>query len=187
MFRKALVEKYNLRYDPSFMPAEDYKLWFDFSKITKIQNLSEVLLHYRVHSHQISSYMNEVQQKNASRVRLIQLLEKGFNLSVDEQSLYIHLFCFVGRPQTADELMAVIHLMNKVSEENKLLRAYKKECIANIFENAWPRIIGGVYQFSPAHLRPIFLSDKPFASSIGVVSNIKILLKCLIGWQSRTH
>jgi glycosyltransferase involved in cell wall biosynthesis len=48
MFRKELVDTYDLNYDDSFSVAQDYELWTRFLKYTKGANLTEPLVKYRI-------------------------------------------------------------------------------------------------------------------------------------------
>ena len=48
MMRKAIAQRVGL-YRPAFQGAEDYDLWLRMSEVSKIANLPERLLQYRVH------------------------------------------------------------------------------------------------------------------------------------------
>jgi glycosyltransferase involved in cell wall biosynthesis len=54
MFRKELMEKYNLKYDENYKLCEDYKLWVEFAKISKLKTLPEVLYYYQVNPNGMS-------------------------------------------------------------------------------------------------------------------------------------
>ena len=47
MIRTELLRKYNISYEESFSPAEDYALWLRLSKVTKFYNLKECFFEYR--------------------------------------------------------------------------------------------------------------------------------------------
>ena len=53
MLRKAIAQRVGL-YRPAFQGAEDYDLWLRISEVTKIANLPEFLLQYRVHSESVT-------------------------------------------------------------------------------------------------------------------------------------
>jgi glycosyltransferase involved in cell wall biosynthesis len=112
MFRKSLVEQYGLRYDPSVRYGEDYDLWCRFLPVTQGENLTSVLLYYRLHSqsltprnenHQgeqdaetsasaVKSYLPEI---SASKQEIIQLQRsiKGFPpLAKLQRARLIHLY-----------------------------------------------------------------------------------------------
>ncbi|MBC7413296.1 MAG: glycosyltransferase, partial [Bacteroidia bacterium] len=64
MVRTILFTQYNLTYNKAFEPAEDYDLWTRVLELGAIQNLPQVLLHYRIHASQISQTQN-TKQTNA--------------------------------------------------------------------------------------------------------------------------
>ena len=47
MMRRNVFSKYNLRYDTSYVPAEDYHFWSRLVRYVKIANIQEVLVRYR--------------------------------------------------------------------------------------------------------------------------------------------
>ena len=47
MMRKNILDKYELKYDTSYVPSEDYHLWSHLIRYTKIANIQEVLVRYR--------------------------------------------------------------------------------------------------------------------------------------------
>lgn len=60
MFRKSLVERYKLRYDPSTLYGEDYDLWCRFLPVTRGENLASILLFCRLHSQSLTpQYANQ--------------------------------------------------------------------------------------------------------------------------------
>ncbi|HCL5277183.1 TPA: glycosyltransferase family 2 protein [Salmonella enterica] len=60
MFRREIIDKYNLKYDTNYMHAEDYKFFSELAKRGKVANIGSVLLKYRVHDNQITKkYANE--------------------------------------------------------------------------------------------------------------------------------
>lgn len=69
VMKKSLFSDYGLRYDESYPYAEDYKLWFEISKIGKLANVPDVLLHYRIHPAQTSTAKLEAQRNIAKKIR----------------------------------------------------------------------------------------------------------------------
>lgn len=47
MIRKSVLVENNIRYDESYSPAEDYKLWADLLPVTEFYNIQENLIRYR--------------------------------------------------------------------------------------------------------------------------------------------
>lgn len=46
MFRKSVIDQFNLRYNPKYSPYEDYELWTRMVHHTKVANIPEVLYLY---------------------------------------------------------------------------------------------------------------------------------------------
>jgi len=183
MFRKSVVERYGLTYDESFMPAEDYKLWYDFSKVSKLRNLPDVLLQYRVHPHQISSYQSEKQRVHSATVQMMQLRDKGFNLALEEQKLYSRIVDQCGYLDTAKDFDAVLNLMLKIILMNRRLQVYDENVFIGIFNTAWRRFVDRITNFTPAHIYPILLRKKLVTQHMSLFCRFKFLLKAALLWK----
>ena len=75
MLRTHLLKEYGLRYESSFVPAEDYFFWVAMSKHCDLANLPEFLLEYRIHQKQISNYRRKEQSKKSQQLRRCQVEE----------------------------------------------------------------------------------------------------------------
>lgn len=69
MIRKSVLDTYNLKYDKKFYLTEDHELWSRMLNYTKLCNLQEVLIRYRVHSASVSVTNSELQEKNKRIIR----------------------------------------------------------------------------------------------------------------------
>lgn len=88
MLRTSVLAKHNLCYDPTFRCAQDFAFWVQLARHSRLANLDEVLLLYRVHSSQISEAQGREQSLSASRVREFQLRELGLELSGEELAFH---------------------------------------------------------------------------------------------------
>lgn len=75
MFRSRILTENNIFYSENYPYAEDYELWVRLSKITKIANLDEVLIRYRIHNNSIGEKHNDIQIKTANSIRKTQIME----------------------------------------------------------------------------------------------------------------
>ena len=55
IFRKAALEKHNIRYNEEYRICEDYDLWARCMEYCKFHNIPKVLLYYRVHNENTSN------------------------------------------------------------------------------------------------------------------------------------
>lgn len=82
MLRKCILDKYSFIYDIAKEPAEDYDLWIRLSAVSKLYNLQEVLLNYRIHEPQVSQIRNwqQIDSSNETKLNLLNHLdfEKSF-------------------------------------------------------------------------------------------------------------
>jgi len=66
--RQALLDT-GIRYDKRYLHCEDYKLWFDLSKVGKLSNVQAIVLTYQVMETSVSQLHSQIQAKNAKRLR----------------------------------------------------------------------------------------------------------------------
>ena len=77
MMRKSVIRQYNFKYDPEYKHVEDYELWIRMVQVTKIHNVMEVLLRYRVTGDNVS-----LKNFNEQKMRTEQLKEKAKQLLI---------------------------------------------------------------------------------------------------------
>lgn len=69
MIRTAVLRQHHLYYDPYYTYAQDYELWVRMSKITRLANIPEVLVKYRIHPGQVSRKFRDAQEMAANDIR----------------------------------------------------------------------------------------------------------------------
>lgn len=89
VFRRSILQQFNLHFDPDFPYAEDYELWARMSRLVRVANIPEVLVQYRDHADNTSHRYRREQQNTADRIRRLHLASLG--LEVDESTVEIHL------------------------------------------------------------------------------------------------
>jgi glycosyltransferase involved in cell wall biosynthesis len=88
MLRKDLFRKYNVRYRDDFAGAEDYELWTRLMENTVCENLSDVLLDYRVHSQSVTQNKTEIMDNLTCKILYNELCKLGLKPSVHEVLLH---------------------------------------------------------------------------------------------------
>lgn len=68
IMRRKVIEQ-GLRFDPAYPHAEDYKFWYEVSKLGKLANYPEALVQYRLHQNQVSSLYNNIQSETAKKIK----------------------------------------------------------------------------------------------------------------------
>ncbi len=69
MVRKSIIDKYNLRYNPDYIHCEDMELWSRMIFLTKIHNIMEILLMYRITGNNISTQNWNHQKTMSTKIR----------------------------------------------------------------------------------------------------------------------
>lgn len=88
MIRKTLFTELNLKFEDTYIHVEDYALWSKALYLTKLANLDEPLLLYRVHENQISTIYDKEQVENKKQVFKIHC--EKLNLPADNHSMDIY-------------------------------------------------------------------------------------------------
>ena len=88
MFRKEILDMYSLKYDPEFEKAEDYRLWCKIALYSKIKNIKETGLNYRIHTKQVSVLYKQMQLDASDKIRASFLADNGVFLLDEEINVY---------------------------------------------------------------------------------------------------
>ena len=88
MIRKRVFTELGLKFESEYLHVEDYALWSQAIYKTKIGNLNEPLLLYRVHQNQVSSLHEDLQLENKKKVFKIHCRQLG--LPIDDEFLDIY-------------------------------------------------------------------------------------------------
>jgi hypothetical protein len=181
IIRASVLREHNLRYNRQFDPAEDYKLWSDMCAVTKVHNLPDVLLNYRIHPHQISRRQSVKQQQSMARIRKEQMnrlhiylkpeQEPAFGLLTQEEGW--------GKLQPADYKEIAAMLKDLCQQAQKSVTAL--EVVYRPAAGQWARILSAAQHYRPA-LIP-FILQQPFRQYLSTSNLGKLVVKSLISWR----
>lgn len=88
MIRRRVFAELNLRFEAAYLHVEDYAFWSQAIYQTKLANIGEPLLLYRVHANQVSTLHDHLQIENKKKVYAIHLKQLG--IAVTDRNLQIH-------------------------------------------------------------------------------------------------
>jgi len=88
MIRKRVFSELELKFEREYLHVEDYALWSEAIYKTKIANIGEPLLLYRVHQAQVSSLNENLQTENKKKVFKIHCRKLGLPLDDDFLNVY---------------------------------------------------------------------------------------------------
>ncbi len=125
--RSATLKQYHLHYDPKYEYVEDYKLWIDISRISKLANIPKVLLHYRSHPAQTSATRSSIQNTHLAHLKrslLLELLPQATSKQVELHNLAMSY-----------------HEVKSWGELRKFRQWYLKLITANAVRKIYPTIV----------------------------------------------
>lgn len=128
MMRKSLFSEYNVSYNPLYRYTEDYDLWRQLLSKTNFANIPDILLKYRIHSHQATMKYNFEQQVEAGMIRLEQIHELGITPTKEE--FEIHQTLSNGILPANQELIQL--WFQKLENANNHLGYYPKQALAKL-------------------------------------------------------
>ena len=88
MLRAAILQEHRLEFDPDFLYAQDYELWIRIANYTKLANLPEFLVQYRIHDQQIT--IARLEQQEACVRQAIRSQLKKLHIDANEEELTLH-------------------------------------------------------------------------------------------------
>jgi glycosyltransferase involved in cell wall biosynthesis len=71
MIRKSVLNEHHIRYEAEFSPAEDYRLFCRLLEVSKLHNLQEVLLNYRLYKSNTSKLQDDKMHIATWKIRAI--------------------------------------------------------------------------------------------------------------------
>jgi glycosyltransferase involved in cell wall biosynthesis len=84
IIRKSVLTQYQIKYNEQYIAAEDYKLWVDIAKVSKLHNIPEILLKYRTHNNQVTTTKISKMDNTKSKIIFEQILSAGVRVTEDD-------------------------------------------------------------------------------------------------------
>ena len=118
MIRKSILVENNITYDETMKASQDYEMWIRLSSYTKIVNLSNILILYRLRNNSITHT-----SKGYLKQRHIYIFEKVLNqikleLSKDEINEYAEAILGMNRDVKVD-FNSLDNILRKIVDNNK--------------------------------------------------------------------
>ncbi len=141
MLRKTLFDRYNLRYDGSYYPTEDYELWTRAVPCFPCYNIPEVLLHYRVHPNSMTT--SDWSRMDAKSRIIVGRALKSLGLDPSAEQLRFHrnigreMSC---RCQDRAEIIRAEEWLNDLAGVNRGKRIYDEEALEGVISDTWFRL-----------------------------------------------
>ncbi len=185
LIRRSVFDLYNLKYDRTFEPSEDYDLWSRILDFGKIENLPNLLLLYRVHAQQISVYKRKKQIEMADQVRLRQL-EKLIDLNGDmyDSAFVIKTLSHQLLNITSGDLVKINVLLKDLQAANAGKKNYNDLLFSKFLNEIWWHHVLKLKKYELRYLIPLLkspLNSKPAS----LLFRLKFILKSILGWEAK--
>ena len=138
-FNRRLIIKHNLRYEPEYNNAEDYRLWVQCTTIGHCAILPEVLLKYRRHSNSIS--FAKIKQQRKVDYAIIQKQLDVLHLVIPNELMPLH-YRFFSNNYELQKLYSIQlkNWLKTIIKANGRYKVYNQKKLKKMIWNRW-RII----------------------------------------------
>lgn len=176
--RKALLEKYNLRYDESFICSQDYDLWARMAEKLKISNLKEVLLFHRAHPDKAGVIRGKIQVENANKVRLYLIHKLG--IYPKRKDFEIHKAISYWRFGSDKEFVGVAESwLKKLIEYNEIKKVYQESTFSKVLAEKWFFVCDNSACLGLWIWRKFWASSLIIQANLTLKQKIVFALKCI--------
>ncbi len=120
MFRRRIVEEYQLRYDETCKIGSDYRFWIEYLRYGKMVGIDKVLCYYRLRHH--SLYNNSpLSAKKESMRQMIKynLNRMGFQFLPEEESILFKVFNIGGKIDSEEEMSLLYRTLLSMARQAK--------------------------------------------------------------------
>ncbi len=140
MIRKTLFTEKGLRFEEQYLHVEDYALWSKALYCSKLANIGEPLLLYRVHDNQISSIHEKKQIENKKEVFKIHCENLGIPVTGEILDIYSSVAESVPSISSYDYLSKCENFMIALIEKNKRDDFCSQEYLKRMLSLHWLRL-----------------------------------------------
>ncbi len=184
MIRKQVIDDHNLRFDPKAYVVEDFDFWWHLAFHTKLANLNQTLLKYRVHEQQESTAKHAIQIKNfkLSQIDFIQ------HLGIDSEEFtpdIINDILSRNLNITPENLIKISSFFKALSESKIAVKFFGEKVIESQRDQQIQFALKSIDYYSPKLIQLIFTNG--FKSNLNK-TGMRIsayLLKSLIKWKTK--
>lgn len=180
MLRKSIFDAHRLRYDKANEHCEDYGLWIELSRVSKLANIPEVLLQYRVHKKGYSKEHHDLGFADAMKLREKQLLNLGLHPGEEERRLHNSFKSTVDEP-TALFIAKEENWLQKIVSANEKTKRYDENALHAVIYERWRTVCGmnakeGLIVWNKFHTSPLFA----LGGAKKYFDSLKIFVKCVL-------
>ncbi|MBU4289011.1 MAG: glycosyltransferase [Proteobacteria bacterium] len=180
IMRSILIEKFQLRYDPEHLTAEDWPLWQKCSFCFPLTNIPEVLLLYRVNPGSMTNSDKNLEFETVQRINRLNLQNLDLGFSPEELLIYQN-YPIDFKP----EFLIQFHSwLQRLQKANSVKQIYPEPEFSQALSEQWFSVC---CRSSGLGINIWFLFWRlPFSrvAKFGTKQIIKFFLKCITRWYA---
>ncbi|NLE50087.1 MAG: glycosyltransferase family 2 protein [Chloroflexi bacterium] len=134
--RREALEAAGLRFDLSFPQAQDYDLWARAAQHTRLANLPEALVLYRLHPRQVTETRSDNQVALSGKVRARELARLGLAPTAEEFELHQRLSQFT-LDESREALTRAERWLQRLLNANEVRGAFPQREFASVVGQRW--------------------------------------------------
>lgn len=138
IFRKNVFQLNSLSYNLTFTSAQDYNLWVDFSRVSKMGNIIDAGIIYRLNSNSVSNKHKKEQTNFADKIRENYLNKLGINFTNEEMIIHNRISKYEDW-FSLNDLIQVEKWLIKLKEINKTDSIFDEIKFSDILSYYWTR------------------------------------------------
>ncbi|WP_338812357.1 glycosyltransferase [Bernardetia sp. Wsw4-3y2] len=138
MMRKEFAD---LKYRENYPPTEDYDLWIRISQKTRVINLAESLVKYRIHENNISQTQKETASRNILKIYKNQLEELGIYANQDELIIHKKIGNMDFEQNNISFFEKVQHWLELLHSKNQEIEIYNKLVFNDLLGEYWAELL----------------------------------------------
>lgn len=123
MIKRSFLDNNKIMYDVHYKKAQDYRLWVECTKYSKINCLSKIEFLYRRHFDQISTSGINSQNAYRDEIRLLQLKTLVSDYTEKEKALHLRL---CNRNLNCEDMENIDEWCNKILKSNSSKRLFSQ-------------------------------------------------------------
>ena len=136
MIRRSILDKNCLRYNPEFVGAEDYCLWWNIAKVSKIATLPDILLDYRIHESQITKKKDVQYYNMMDSLMEIRFKDIGYIGTKEEKEMFMKYCLGEYESYSEDGLKTFVDCLDHIRKFNEKNTYFNQKKLVKIFELA---------------------------------------------------
>ena len=142
MFRRRIVEEYQLRYDETCKIGSDYRFWIEYLRHGKIVGLDQVVCYYRLRHHSLYNNSSLSAQKESMRQMIEYNIKRmGFQLLPQEENTLLKVFNIGGNIDSGDEMLLLYKaLLNMAKQAEQMQLEFAEEIKIMCKKRFWEKV-----------------------------------------------